>query len=93
MKNKVFYFAIAEIYKCGDILQGFEEIAFLTKKQAKNYMKKHLMFYPFKNAKVVKINIDNILKNGFNDFYFYNLVKHQKNEIINIDIKTMKRVD
>lgn len=85
--EKVYYFVISEFYKCGEF-EYFDEIAFESRKQAKNFLNKYRCCYPFGNAKVRKIT-ESTLKAQAKELgclvvSFYNMKKHQKNEMVYI---------
>lgn len=86
--EKVYYFVISEYHKCGEFAY-FDELAFATRKQAKNFLNKYRNGYPFINAKVRKITESKLKEQakeyGVISVCFYRIEKHQKNEITYIE--------
>lgn len=86
--EKVYYFVISEYHKCGEFAY-FDELAFATRKQAKNFLSKYRNGYPFINAKVRKITESKLKEQakkwGCIVVNFYNMKKHQKNEMVYIE--------
>lgn len=81
--EKFYYFASYEVHKCGEF-QYFDDVAFLTKKQAKNYINKHLKNNPrYKNVHIIKKCSSDLVGQMV---YYMDYTKHVKNDLVAIKL-------